>query len=319
MPKERLAVSVLEGDEETADIWKKNHGLPDSKIFRYACEYDYWCMGIKNALIGRVKKTTSGRWMTRRDRADLARRSFGISRLKLTAKGRFNSFNTCHWTYINHEPKIFRNLEPRVYAVRKQRSRAKFHTAARAMHWHGNGTRTIGLRTASTCWHYCKDELTIAPRARQTITTSIQWRWSWMLWDRWSSRKPARLTALSGRRVCASSRTTFDLLHFWSARASHLAWADEATCWKELSAVQCATVTSLEFEVICAASNYVPSNTGCRAIFGRDRTRANRLYWRYISWTRWTNWSYQTNTVAGGKCVLDELGQSSWNLRTELC
>jgi alanyl-tRNA synthetase len=44
MPKERLAVSVLEGDEETADIWKKNHGLPDSKIFRKGKEDNFWAM-----------------------------------------------------------------------------------------------------------------------------------------------------------------------------------------------------------------------------------------------------------------------------------
>ena len=34
MPIDRLSVTVLEGDEETADIWRKSFGIPDSKIRR---------------------------------------------------------------------------------------------------------------------------------------------------------------------------------------------------------------------------------------------------------------------------------------------
>jgi alanyl-tRNA synthetase len=33
-PSERLVVSILDGDEETAEIWKRTVSLPDSKIFR---------------------------------------------------------------------------------------------------------------------------------------------------------------------------------------------------------------------------------------------------------------------------------------------
>jgi len=35
LPTERLSVTVLEGDDETADIWKRHIRLPDSKIRTY--------------------------------------------------------------------------------------------------------------------------------------------------------------------------------------------------------------------------------------------------------------------------------------------
>jgi alanyl-tRNA synthetase len=44
IPSERLAVSVLESDEETADIWKKTVSLPESKIFRKGTEDNFWTM-----------------------------------------------------------------------------------------------------------------------------------------------------------------------------------------------------------------------------------------------------------------------------------
>jgi len=43
LPKDRLAVSVLKGDEESADLWRKE-GFSDDKIFRLGAEDNFWMM-----------------------------------------------------------------------------------------------------------------------------------------------------------------------------------------------------------------------------------------------------------------------------------
>ncbi|KAK5577504.1 hypothetical protein RB653_002446 [Dictyostelium firmibasis] len=45
LPKERLAISVLEGDEESAEIWRKQIGLPNDKIMYKGREDNFWSMG----------------------------------------------------------------------------------------------------------------------------------------------------------------------------------------------------------------------------------------------------------------------------------
>jgi hypothetical protein len=41
-----LVVSILDGDEETAEIWKQTVSLPDSKIFRYFAITQSLCVMI---------------------------------------------------------------------------------------------------------------------------------------------------------------------------------------------------------------------------------------------------------------------------------
>ncbi|KAF2073516.1 hypothetical protein CYY_005166 [Polysphondylium violaceum] len=45
LPPSRLAISVLEGDEESADIWRKEIGLPNEKIMYLGKEDNFWSMG----------------------------------------------------------------------------------------------------------------------------------------------------------------------------------------------------------------------------------------------------------------------------------
>lgn len=45
LPEQRLSATVLHGDEETADIWRKVIGLPDSKIRYCGPEDNFWSMG----------------------------------------------------------------------------------------------------------------------------------------------------------------------------------------------------------------------------------------------------------------------------------
>ncbi len=45
MPKERLHVSVFETDDEAADIWHKQEGVPREKIKRYGEADNFWRMG----------------------------------------------------------------------------------------------------------------------------------------------------------------------------------------------------------------------------------------------------------------------------------
>ncbi|KAM9981267.1 hypothetical protein ACTFIY_003575 [Dictyostelium cf. discoideum] len=45
LPKERLAISVLEGDEESAEIWRNQIGLPNDKIMYKGREDNFWSMG----------------------------------------------------------------------------------------------------------------------------------------------------------------------------------------------------------------------------------------------------------------------------------
>ncbi|XP_049850799.1 alanine--tRNA ligase-like [Schistocerca gregaria] len=45
LPAERLSVSILEGDERTADTWRSVVGLPDAKIRRLGSEDNFWSMG----------------------------------------------------------------------------------------------------------------------------------------------------------------------------------------------------------------------------------------------------------------------------------
>jgi len=45
LPKSRLAISVLEGDEESADIWRKDIGLDNDKIMYKGKEDNFWSMG----------------------------------------------------------------------------------------------------------------------------------------------------------------------------------------------------------------------------------------------------------------------------------
>ena len=45
IPRERLLVSVFSTDDEAADIWKKDAGVPGDRIFRYGEKDNFWRMG----------------------------------------------------------------------------------------------------------------------------------------------------------------------------------------------------------------------------------------------------------------------------------
>ncbi|KYQ89034.1 alanyl-tRNA synthetase [Tieghemostelium lacteum] len=45
LPKERLLVTVLEGDEEAADIWRDEIGVPSEKVLYKGKEDNFWSMG----------------------------------------------------------------------------------------------------------------------------------------------------------------------------------------------------------------------------------------------------------------------------------
>eukprot|EP01125_Pyxidicula_operculata_P007056 TRINITY_DN240_c2_g1_i7.p1 TRINITY_DN240_c2_g1~~TRINITY_DN240_c2_g1_i7.p1 ORF type:complete len:687 (+),score=123.15 TRINITY_DN240_c2_g1_i7:1188-3248(+) len=45
LPVDRLAVSVLKEDDETAEIWKKDHNIPSEKIMRLGPKDNFWSMG----------------------------------------------------------------------------------------------------------------------------------------------------------------------------------------------------------------------------------------------------------------------------------
>uniref|UniRef100_A0A6B2KXI3 Alanine--tRNA ligase n=1 Tax=Arcella intermedia TaxID=1963864 RepID=A0A6B2KXI3_9EUKA len=45
LPESRLAVSVLDGDEEAIDIWRKDINIPSHKIFKKGQEDNFWSMG----------------------------------------------------------------------------------------------------------------------------------------------------------------------------------------------------------------------------------------------------------------------------------
>jgi alanyl-tRNA synthetase len=45
IPKERLYVTVFENDDEAADLWHKQEGIPREKIFRFGEKDNFWRMG----------------------------------------------------------------------------------------------------------------------------------------------------------------------------------------------------------------------------------------------------------------------------------
>jgi alanyl-tRNA synthetase len=45
LPQDRLRVSVLEGDEETAGVWTSTTGLPESSIIECGPSDNFWSMG----------------------------------------------------------------------------------------------------------------------------------------------------------------------------------------------------------------------------------------------------------------------------------
>jgi len=80
LPAERLSVSVLEGDEETADIWKKSIGLPDSRIRRYeACSNCFKSVIFFVCLADWGRKTISGQWGTEKVPVGLVLRFTGTN------------------------------------------------------------------------------------------------------------------------------------------------------------------------------------------------------------------------------------------------
>ena len=44
-PKDKLYVTVFETDDEAADIWHKQEGVPRDRIFRYGEKDNFWRMG----------------------------------------------------------------------------------------------------------------------------------------------------------------------------------------------------------------------------------------------------------------------------------
>ena len=45
LPKDRLYVSVFENDDEAADLWHKQEGVPKDKIYRFGEKDNFWSMG----------------------------------------------------------------------------------------------------------------------------------------------------------------------------------------------------------------------------------------------------------------------------------
>jgi alanyl-tRNA synthetase len=45
IPKEKLYVTVFETDDEAADIWHKQEGIPKDRIFRFGEKDNFWRMG----------------------------------------------------------------------------------------------------------------------------------------------------------------------------------------------------------------------------------------------------------------------------------
>src|SRR5687768_14045782 len=45
LPKDRLYVSVFKDDDEAAQIWEKQEGVPKDRIFRFGEKDNFWAMG----------------------------------------------------------------------------------------------------------------------------------------------------------------------------------------------------------------------------------------------------------------------------------
>lgn len=52
LPTQRLAVSVYEEDEESANIWKKDHGIPSARIMKFGKKDNFWSMGDNDGPCG---------------------------------------------------------------------------------------------------------------------------------------------------------------------------------------------------------------------------------------------------------------------------
>jgi alanyl-tRNA synthetase len=46
LPEDRLYPSILDGDDEALDLWRKVTGLPDERILRLGRKENYWSMGV---------------------------------------------------------------------------------------------------------------------------------------------------------------------------------------------------------------------------------------------------------------------------------